>query len=567
MAPTRPAETPVSPLLIGTGGFGYAVGSALPGGRGAAGPRQGRPRHDRRLGQHRLPPLLWLLVRRRHHPGFLAHAPARHGGARLRRARRHAADRPSTPRTTTMTGYQSTFAQVDRERDARQVHRHPRQRRHPRRADGDAARGPPPLHVPGRRVDRARRLRPRPPHRERLGRARSHHARPRDAADPGRVPEHRRAVRRLRRLHGLLRRADEARPGRTPRLEQRRRARRRDHGAGDRRRRRARLRSHASPGARRDPGRALARRPRARRPATSRRRCPPSPSTRRQPRRRPRGSRRCPSSRSRAAPAGRAVARRASAAGDDAAAVYHLFLMPSIQSDVDGSYVGLDGKIALASGCHYVSELSRVGHVPHALAPLRSRCAPERATRHGAVAHRDGQRQRLLPQVADRRRRVGDDDRRERRGHRRRRVRQGRDRLRRGGRLPDHARRRDGHDRPAGRARRHDQRRAVHAARLRPRHGRRLGVVDHRVRAGRRGARAARGGPRPPGRRDGAPDAPARLRRSSTIRRAATSGRRTRTARGRRPTAIPPSRPTSSPRPTRRRASGAPGTTSPASRR
>jgi predicted alpha-1,2-mannosidase len=31
MAPTRPAETPVSPVLIGTGGYGYGVGSGFPG--------------------------------------------------------------------------------------------------------------------------------------------------------------------------------------------------------------------------------------------------------------------------------------------------------------------------------------------------------------------------------------------------------------------------------------------------------------------------------------------------------------------------------------------------------
>src|SRR5580692_8156073 len=31
MAPTRPAETQVAPLLIGTGGFGYGAGSAFPG--------------------------------------------------------------------------------------------------------------------------------------------------------------------------------------------------------------------------------------------------------------------------------------------------------------------------------------------------------------------------------------------------------------------------------------------------------------------------------------------------------------------------------------------------------
>lgn len=40
------------------------------------------------------------------------------------------------------------------------------------------------------------------------------------------------------------------------------------------------------------------------------------------------------------------------------AGVYHMLLMPSIQSDVDGSYVGIDRKVAQAQGWHYVSELS-----------------------------------------------------------------------------------------------------------------------------------------------------------------------------------------------------------------
>lgn len=40
------------------------------------------------------------------------------------------------------------------------------------------------------------------------------------------------------------------------------------------------------------------------------------------------------------------------------AAVYHLFLMPSIQSDVNGSYVGIDRMVHTAQGFHYVSELS-----------------------------------------------------------------------------------------------------------------------------------------------------------------------------------------------------------------
>ena len=60
------------------------------------------------------------------------------------------------------------------------------------------------------------------------------------------------------------------------------------------------------------------------------------------------------------------------------AALYHSFLMPSIQSDVDGSYVGVDRKVAMAQGFHYVSELS-LWDVYRTLAPFIDLVAPERA--------------------------------------------------------------------------------------------------------------------------------------------------------------------------------------------
>lgn len=60
------------------------------------------------------------------------------------------------------------------------------------------------------------------------------------------------------------------------------------------------------------------------------------------------------------------------------AAVYHLFLMPSIQSDVDGTYIGIDRKPAMAQGFHYVSEMS-LWDVYRTLAPLMDLIAPERA--------------------------------------------------------------------------------------------------------------------------------------------------------------------------------------------
>ena len=39
-------------------------------------------------------------------------------------------------------------------------------------------------------------------------------------------------------------------------------------------------------------------------------------------------------------------------------ALYRSFLMPSIHSDVDGSFLGFDGKVARADGYHYVSDMS-----------------------------------------------------------------------------------------------------------------------------------------------------------------------------------------------------------------
>ena len=60
------------------------------------------------------------------------------------------------------------------------------------------------------------------------------------------------------------------------------------------------------------------------------------------------------------------------------AALYHLFLMPTVLSDVDGHYVGLDGQIALASGYHYVSDMS-LWDTYRTLDPLYALIAPSRA--------------------------------------------------------------------------------------------------------------------------------------------------------------------------------------------
>jgi predicted alpha-1,2-mannosidase len=61
------------------------------------------------------------------------------------------------------------------------------------------------------------------------------------------------------------------------------------------------------------------------------------------------------------------------------AAVYHLFLMPTVQSDVDGSYVGLDGKVAQATGWHYCSDMS-LWDTYRTLHPLFDIVAPDRAS-------------------------------------------------------------------------------------------------------------------------------------------------------------------------------------------
>jgi predicted alpha-1,2-mannosidase len=60
------------------------------------------------------------------------------------------------------------------------------------------------------------------------------------------------------------------------------------------------------------------------------------------------------------------------------AALYHLFLMPSVLSDVDGHYVGLDGNVSVATGFHYVSDLS-LWDTYRTLNPLYALVAPARA--------------------------------------------------------------------------------------------------------------------------------------------------------------------------------------------
>ena len=60
------------------------------------------------------------------------------------------------------------------------------------------------------------------------------------------------------------------------------------------------------------------------------------------------------------------------------AALYHLFLMPTVQSDVDGGYRGVDGATHHAGGFRYVSDLS-LWDTYRTLHPLYSLIAPDRA--------------------------------------------------------------------------------------------------------------------------------------------------------------------------------------------
>jgi predicted alpha-1,2-mannosidase len=60
------------------------------------------------------------------------------------------------------------------------------------------------------------------------------------------------------------------------------------------------------------------------------------------------------------------------------AMLYHLYLMPSVLSDVAGTYVGLDGQVHEAKGFDYVSDLS-LWDTYRTLHPLYALLAPDRA--------------------------------------------------------------------------------------------------------------------------------------------------------------------------------------------
>ena len=559
MTPTRPAEAPVAPVLIGSGGFGYSVGSALPGRRRAAGARQGRPRHDRPLGQHQLPALLRLLVRRRHHPGLLAHAPARHGRARLRRSRDHArADLRRVADDDVRLPVE--LRQVDRVRDARQVRGHAHERRHPASS---------------------RRRRRTPAHHRFTYAAGAttahvvldldHHIAsgtvstetvdldPLASTVTGIVPQPRRPLRGLRRHDGLLRRAAAARRGRARSVWSAGRAPAPGIArAGDGRRRRPRLRPDEPAGPGRDPGR-----PVAHLDAGGR-----GEPRRRDARLRVRSGGRCDGGRLAAGDVRhRGAGRHAGAAGDDAGGRLPPLLMPTVQSDVDGSYVGLDGKVAQANGWHYCSDMS-LWDTYRTLNPLYDLVAPDRASDavQSLVAMAkaagyfpkwpigDGEAGTMIGASAEVV--VADAYVKGVRGF----DAEGAYQILSAAAMSTTD--------AAGRARRPRATscRTCSSATFRRAWARRrrwtieYGQDDWAL-------VAARGGARPHRRRGDAPGAVRTAGRSSSTRRRATSGRRTRTARGRRPTEIRRCRRGTSTRPTRRRACGAPGTTSTGSRR
>ena len=107
------------------------------------------------------------------------------------------------------------------------------------------------------------------------------------------------------------------------------------------------------------------------------------------------------------------------------AAMYPLFLMPTIQSDVDGSYVGIDRQVAHGARLPLRVGAVALGHVSDAHAAARSRrIRPARSTpfsRSSRCRRASG----FFPKWPIGDGEAGHDDRRERRGRDRRRLREG----------------------------------------------------------------------------------------------------------------------------------------------
>ncbi len=176
LTPTRPAETAVSPLFIGSGGFGFGTGSGFP---GAA-----APQGIAKLGPDTSGP--WGTINFLHCSGYWYGDNVIQGFSHMHLHGTGVPDYgvlgimpvPSFDASmTTMAGYQSNFDKSTESAVPGKYTVTLAEREHPRRDDGHAARGPPPLHLPVLRHDRARRPRPRSPHRERNGRHGECHAR------------------------------------------------------------------------------------------------------------------------------------------------------------------------------------------------------------------------------------------------------------------------------------------------------------------------------------------------------------------------------------------------------
>jgi predicted alpha-1,2-mannosidase len=78
------------------------------------------------------------------------------------------------------------------------------------------------------------------------------------------------------------------------------------------------------------------------------------------------------------------------------AAIYHAFLMPTVQSDVDGSYRGMDDQIHVAQGFRYVSDMS-LWDTYRTLHPLYALIAPDRALDSVQSLYAKGQQGGFFP--------------------------------------------------------------------------------------------------------------------------------------------------------------------------
>ena len=402
VAATRPPSAAVSPLFIGSGGFGYGVGSAFP---GAAAPQGMAKVGPETSGPYGTTAFL-------HCSGYWYGDNTILGFSHLHLHGTGAQDygvlgvMPIPAWTGTQDERDGLLLDVregQRVCDARQVRGHAHTRKHPRGAHGDPARRASPLHLSERLCRRSRRHRPRPPS-ERDRHDRERDARRREQLHHRELPQPRGDVERLRRLHGVLRRQDERPLVERSRVERGERAGAGHHGAGHRGRRRPRLRLHGRAGrgdarrgrrrtaARRAAGRSLARLA-GRRPGEPRRRDAEL-------RIRRRGGRH-----------GRRVGQHGRVGGvlrrdgDGPEPARRRALPPLPHADRPerrGRALCRAGRTNRA-GLGLPLRLGHValGYVPDARPALRAH-RPFARARHGALAHGDGGVRGLLPEVAAR---------------------------------------------------------------------------------------------------------------------------------------------------------------------